>query len=253
MDGVDTVSDAEIRRLERSGARTWPAATVERLGGWRLSMDRGIGRRANSVIPDSWDGAAAVEQRIAAVEERYRRSGLRPCFKMTRIAQPPGLDDILAQRGYGLEGRSLLMTVATDRASVPADPDIVLAPDPSPDWIETCWPGATDDGDDPRPQIVGRIVADKAFALAYRDGVPAAGALAVQDAERVCVTAVRTRPELRRRGAARAAIGALAGWARRRQARSLFLQVEADNAPAIALYAAAGYRPAYGYHYRKLR
>ncbi len=46
-----------------------------------------------------------------------------------------------------------------------------------------------------------------------------------------------------------AVVAALAGWAGRQGAPSMYLQVEADNRPAQRLYRACGCRPAYRYHY----
>ena len=40
-------------------------------------------------------------------------------------------------------------------------------------------------------------------------------------------------------------------WARQRGARSAWLQVEADNAQALALYRALGFDEIYRYHYRQ--
>ena len=40
-------------------------------------------------------------------------------------------------------------------------------------------------------------------------------------------------------------------WARLRGAREAWLQVEADNGPATALYRSIGFREAYRYHYRR--
>lgn len=58
-------------------------------------------------------------------------------------------------------------------------------------------------------------------------------------------------PALRRRGAARALLHALAESARAEQMRELYLMVELENAPARALYAASGFRELYRYHYRE--
>jgi len=48
-------------------------------------------------------------------------------------------------------------------------------------------------------------------------------------------------PAVRRRGVGRALVDAVAGWARARGAGRLELDVVAGNAPAIALYTAAGF------------
>jgi ribosomal protein S18 acetylase RimI-like enzyme len=47
-------------------------------------------------------------------------------------------------------------------------------------------------------------------------------------------------------------LAALARWAAERGARRLYLQVERDNPAALGLYARAGFRERYGYHYRLL-
>jgi GNAT superfamily N-acetyltransferase len=59
-----------------------------------------------------------------------------------------------------------------------------------------------------------------------------------------------TDPAMRRRGVARAVLGALASWSRDRGASGLFLQVERDNTPAHALYASMGFTRSHGYHFR---
>ena len=67
--------------------------------------------------------------------------------------------------------------------------------------------------------------------------------------DRVAITSMATLPEARRRGCARAILGALSAWARERGA-ALCLAVEATNEPARALYESVGFAPVYSYWYR---
>ena len=245
-----SISDTEIRRLEEIGAKTWPARTTERLHGWLLSMDDGLTRRANSVLPIGWDDGPRVGERIAEVELRYQDHGLNPCFKMTRAVLPADLDDLLDRRGYRAEGHSLVLTTTPDAAKVSPGPPVDLSSDATTDWLGCLWPGHTDD--DRWIGIVRRIAGPKAFALVRVDGETAGTALASVEDGWACITAVHTRPRFRRRGVGRALVAALADWAGPLGA-GIFLQVEADNDAALRLYASVGFASAYGYHYRTLR
>jgi ribosomal protein S18 acetylase RimI-like enzyme len=78
--------------------------------------------------------------------------------------------------------------------------------------------------------------------------VAALGASAV-DGEWAGIFGMRTLPTHRRKGLASRVLAALLHEARSLGARRAYLQVEADNAPAIALYSGLGFVPAYGYRY----
>jgi len=65
---------------------------------------------------------------------------------------------------------------------------------------------------------------------------------AVADEAEILTLAVA--PLVRRNGVGRALVEAAAATAAARGAESLFLEVSADNAAALALYAAAGFEPA---------
>jgi GNAT superfamily N-acetyltransferase len=62
---------------------------------------------------------------------------------------------------------------------------------------------------------------------------------------------MRTQPGFRRGGLAAAMLLRLVGWARSRGARRVYLQVEDDAAPALALYRHFGFARVYGYRYRE--
>ena len=57
------------------------------------------------------------------------------------------------------------------------------------------------------------------------------------------ILSLGTRPDVRRRGAARALVRAGAFEAQRRAAERMFLEVAADNEAALTLYQVAGFRP----------
>jgi ribosomal protein S18 acetylase RimI-like enzyme len=59
-----------------------------------------------------------------------------------------------------------------------------------------------------------------------------------------------TVPAARRMGAGSSLLRSLALTALEAQMEELYLLVDADNAPARALYARAGFRDLYRYHYR---
>lgn len=245
-----SITDSEIRRLEEIGAKTWPARTTERRHGWLMSMDAGVTRRANSVLPLDCEDGQAIDQHIEDVELRFQERGLTPCFKMTRAARPGDLDVLLERRGYRAEGHSQVLTMATSQAIGSQGPSVDLSSEATSDWLACHWPGHTDD--EGWIAIVRRIAGPKAFALVRIDGELAGTALANVADGWTCITAVHTQPPYRRRGVGRALVTALAEWARG-QGAGIFLQVEADNLAALRLYASVGFAPVYDYHYRALQ
>jgi len=91
-----------------------------------------------------------------------------------------------------------------------------------------------------------------AVALRLPDIGAAAAGFVVVERGWAGIFGMGTNPAARRRGVATAILHALAQHARDHGAAQLYLQVEEDNDPALALYARAGFAPAYRYHYRSL-
>lgn len=201
-------------------------------------------------MPLAWRGGD-IDSALADAEDRYRRRGLRPCFKITDAALPAGLDERLEARGYAVEGRSLVLTGGLAEGEMARDIVINTAADAA--WWRVAAPAESGEvASRERLGIASRLPAPTGFAAAMVDGAPASVALATVIDGWCCVSSVRTAPGFRRRGIAARVMIAIGGWARRNGAHSACLQVEAANSPAVALYTAAGLRPAYGYHYRVL-
>ncbi len=243
----DEIAREEVARAEALMAEGWPAAETRRIGEWICQLDAGVTRRANSVLPLGGTDADP-ETAIVQVEALYSTKGLPPVFKISPAACPKDLDARLAARGYREEGHALVLGRLIAGAETAPQVPVRLEDRLTPLWAEICH--GTEPDRAVRDAIVGRIRRPHRFALAEADGEAAAAGLGVVLDDWLLITALVTRPALRRRGAARAVIAALAGFAAGSGARRLILQVERDNLPARSLYAGLGWAQLYSYAYR---
>ncbi len=175
-------------------------------------------------------------------------------MQLTPVSAPPGLDAALAGRGWELEAGVSIQIASLDGLAEPEAPGVATAveEEPDADWFHVAGERSRfGEAQDAYRGFLARIGPAAGFALARLGGEPAAAGLGVVRGDWAGVFSMFTLPERRRRGGGRAVLGTLAGWARRRGASRLYLQVERDNPGALALYAGAGFREAYGYHYRR--
>ena len=242
--------------LDDLADRGWPAEHRGRHGGWILRAAGGVTKRANSALPVG--PVDDVEAGLDAVEAFARAHGIDPCVQVSPASEPADLAARLAARGYAAEARTLVQVadagaVAARLAdAAPADPalHVTVADAPDEAWLDAWW------------SVDGRGgSAELAVARRILERGPSAYA-AVRDGDRVLATArlalvgrwgglfaVATRPEARRRGLSRAAMGAAVRAGARRGITDLWLQVVAENDGARALYDGLGFAPASRYEY----
>lgn len=233
-------------------------------GGWELGASGHHTRRANSVAPEP-GGAGALDARIDEVEAWYGARGLAPVFKLTPAADPVGLDDALAARGYTSDGETLVMTAAVDEALVarseaPAGRgrQEILAGRLDPDWFAaSCALSAI-----PKAQradyrrIVERGLETQRIVLfgsVERDARIASVAMGAVVEDVVSVAAVATETASRGEGLAASNLSAILFAAREHDAERALLSVEASNHAARRLYERLGFVERYRYWYREKR
>jgi ribosomal protein S18 acetylase RimI-like enzyme len=246
--GKDVIDPA---RLEPLADDAWPARERERLGGWRLNASSGYSMRINACWPlDTPD--RDPEAALDAVEAWFAARGLPPRFKLTDgVVAPADLSQRLATRGYAPCKETLVMLGHLDGlAGGEGDPAVRLstAPDATFEAVFTATAGDPGDGRE-RLEALGRIPAPARFARLDVDGAPAAIGASAVGGGFAGIFGMRTAPDHRRKGLARRVLRALSTGARDLGAERAWLQVEADNAPAIALYADEGFEAAYRYRY----
>ena len=253
-------ADLELIRLleELGGNATGPVSTetTQMLEGWRLRAAPGAPfRRANSVLP-LYSHHTPLGRRLEAVERFYAGLGLPARYQLSPAAQPPELDGVLEQRGYRYDAPVGVFVADTGIVSErTAGGTMNVSSEIEEEWHDE-YAAAHGDDDVTRSRLLayGRLLRHLRPAVAAvvaRTGEELVGiGLGVRERGWVGVYAMGTRPEARRRGAARAVLHALAAWAQAGDADRMYLQVEESNTPARGLYEAAGFTPLYRYWYR---
>lgn len=239
-----------IEALERACLEAWPARVHEQKFGWELCATGDFSGRANAVWPLTWDNSASVVNAIADARAWCVAQAITPTFKLADGATAPAaLPDALAAAGFKPRAETYVMT--RDVAVAPlGDATVELHDQPSPDIWAPLEESAPEPGDAAeRREIVERIAVPRVFALVRMDGKPAAVGLGVLSGAHIGIYLMRTSPWARRNGFARDIVRALIGWGAQHGADTAYLQVEAANDVAVALYLHEGFSVAYRYRY----
>lgn len=246
----------EILAIEQAAFEAWQAEEVLALGPWRARAMRGVTNRANSVWAGPGEPPGGFARAIAAVEAFYAARALPAQFQLAPIADPR-LDGLLEERGYVRIEEVCVETASAERvAKLPVRAGVQAACEGalSDAWFALSGRRGRFQGEATAVYraLLERVVPRAGFASA-RCGVGEIGAvgLAILAPPLAGVFSMLTLPEQRRRGLAEAVLGELARFALARGAERLYLQVEADAAPARTLYERAGFAERYRYHYRR--
>lgn len=230
--------------LEEIASRAWPAGETERLGDWTLRAAGGFTRRANSVLV-AGDPGMPLDAALAHAVRWYGERGLTPWLQVPDSSpHAAGID----AAGWIREADTLIRTAPlaplTSLPDAPADlGQVRLSRD-----VDTAWLAAYHRTGELAEAALKVVSGGPSVWFAT---MPGAIGRAVVDGPWALFGAVEVEPRHRRRGLASALMGALARRAYEEGATAAYLQVEADNAGARALYDRLGFTDHHGYHYRR--
>jgi ribosomal protein S18 acetylase RimI-like enzyme len=237
----------DVEAIERATLAAVSPLEVLETDGWLAGLEDGVIRRARSAVPLRHEMTCdlAVLDRIEAA---YLARDLAPAF---RLADVPGLDDLrgeLAARGYHGEQSTLVKRgAASGLLSLGASGEILDVPDDA--WGRV-FLGEGFDPVDGAGRVAALRRSPNAVFGRVRDGeeTVAVGVMSFGFGW-AGVHGMRTAKARRGQGLAGHVLAGLAAAAVRRGVERVFLQVEAANAPARALYARAGLTEAWRYCY----
>jgi ribosomal protein S18 acetylase RimI-like enzyme len=227
--------------IEHATLDTWPPREMAQHQGWRLCAASGVTGRVNACWPIEWRGES-IDAAIDTVEAWYRARAMAPRFKLTDGAfAPADLTTHLARRRYASTMHTLIMTRPL-APSADTKYGVSLSPE-MPPLFDQALRESTSAADEleERRAIAGRAPQPRAFAVRADGPRPLAVGMSACAGPLAGLFLMRTVPDARRQGHALHVARALLAWAARNGASTMFLQVDADNAPAIALYEREGF------------
>jgi ribosomal protein S18 acetylase RimI-like enzyme len=243
-----------LSRIEDAGINASAPPQQRWLDGWLLRFSPGKAKRARCVQAVA-DGRLPLDERLALCVQAFGEAGLPMVARLTPFSRPLGLDASLAARGWHL----------LDDTRVMVAPELPQAAGPLPGGLRLEMldaAGFAEAVGDLRGSPAGQRAAQaQRLALSpvpYQgwvlrrsaDDVILVCGQTATEADLVGLYDVFTHPEARGRGLARWLCHTLLVQARAAGARTAYLQVDAENAAARAIYHRLGFTDGYGYHYR---
>jgi len=253
------VDPARIRLLEAVSFRSFPATTTVYDGTWAIRMTAGHpAKRLNSVNPLDPNDSLDLENRIERARQKFKSFGRPLVFRLTPLA-PAGLTRIFENGNWKVHEESIVMEL--DMGSVELDNAVDHLPLKDVGrWVDE-YITLSQENPDLKPglvEVIGATEPETGLFLNHTgDGksqsdLPTASLVrCVCDTTRAGFFDLVTAPDQRHHGHGRSVMRRALLWAKRRGARKAWLQVVAENQPAISLYQALGFQEAYRYHYWK--
>jgi GNAT superfamily N-acetyltransferase len=247
---MPTASPVELQRL---ADRAWPAVEQESLGAWKLRAAAGFTKRADSV-QTLGDPGMPLERALDAVRDWYAARGLPPYVEVTWPGTAPEVVeelDRLAPRVTPVAVRTAPLAPLCKLGS--GHERVRLSRTAGPDWMAQYHRFSADDA------ALARAAAEVLhggpsvwFATVPGPQAPLAIGRCVIDGPWAFFGAVEVAPYARRAGLATTVMAVLAARAAEEGAYGAYLQVEADNAGAEAMYDRLGFETSHTYHYVRL-
>jgi ribosomal protein S18 acetylase RimI-like enzyme len=246
------MSPSEIARFEDAGLNASAPPEQRMLDGWLLRFSPGKAKRARCVNALA-AGTLPLAEKLALCEQAYAEAALPTLVRITPLSEPPQLDELLAATGWHSFDDTRVM-VLPDLNALGASPPGggTLQPVPGERFAHAVGalrgsPIAQREAHAER--LRSARVPHRGF-LVQRDGETLACGQYVIESGIVGLYDVFTTPRERGRGIGRELCNALLVRARDEGAHSAYLQVDAGNDAARAVYRRLGFADAYAYHYR---
>jgi GNAT superfamily N-acetyltransferase len=246
--GTGSPLSLRIIELEKLSDTTWPATEIIEYGKWRLRISDGFTMRANSALPT---GAGPIGEpplpladSVEHVIKIYREKGLTPTFTLP-LPIYQELDEYLESQGWRVKvgAQFLIKDIDLNETDMSSQNDFEILDHPSEGWLGL-------QSDHRLEKLMQRYPA-RYGVIKSGESVIAVGRIATLGTWAM-VTRLFVDPSHRGKGLAKQLMLLLMAAAKEDGATKIGLQVDLENAAALALYDSMGFRFHHKYVYRVL-
>ncbi|OEJ44822.1 GNAT family N-acetyltransferase [Streptomyces agglomeratus] len=241
---------ATFEELARAGARAWQPVESEPLGEWLLRAAGGFTRRANSALPLG-DPGMPVGVALGHVRDWYAARGL-PAYVQVATGAEGTQERLAAELAHHGWSREVTAQVRIAGLAPIGGLDSDVSRVALHRECDAGWLSRYQRFTEPGPHVLRVLESGPSVWFASVAGggeTPAAIGRCVVDGRWAGFMAVEVDPAYRRQGLAGAVMTALARRALDEGASAAWLQVEADNEGARALYDGMGFATHHSYHH----
>jgi len=219
--------------------------------GWLLRLSPGSAKRARSVNPH-FGSSLPIDEKIDRCEVIYAAQKLPTLFRITLFCKPPALEAALEHRGYVPFDDTLVQITRIVPAAERRVDGVELAIATVAEFVAAVGAlrGSSKVQRGAHYERLSNTLLDIRAVIARSGGeIVGCGQLTI-DGGLAAIYDIVTAADFRGRGLATSIVAALMSEAARMGAADALLQVNADNAPARAVYVKFGFATLYTYHYR---
>jgi len=246
--GTGSPLSFRVNELEELSDTTWPAAENIDYGKWRLRISDGFTMRANSVLPTGasplGEPASPLAEAIDHVIKTYSDRNLEPTFTIP-LPIYQELDEYLESQGWQVKvaAQFLIKDIQIDEAELQSDFNCEISDFPSKEWLDLQSDHRLEDLMKRYPARYGVLKSGLTVIAVGRIATLGTWSMA---------TRLFVEPSQRGKGTAKILMNKLMASAKNDGATKVGLQVDVENAAALALYKSMGFRAHHSYVYRVL-
>ncbi|MDR0272349.1 MAG: GNAT family N-acetyltransferase [Clostridiales bacterium] len=243
-----SVPPNEIALYEEISMNAHPAIRTQTYDGWILRFCNGFTNRANSVNMLA-PSTIVLEEKIKFCEDIYSSQNLASVFKITPLSE--NIDALLESKGYEIITPTNLMTMTLKTQNIKSE--VVISDKITSEWHEDFFrlSEITDVMKKETDKIIhSNIINKKLYASISENGKCIAAGMCVVEREYVGLYDIVTDKNFRGKGLGFDICAALLNNSMQLGAKHAYIQVVAENTPAVALYKKLGFENCYQYWYR---
>ena len=235
-------------KIEKAGLNAWPAFKQTDDNGWISRFADGYTKRSNSITVLR-TGLNSPESRINRYEHLYNTNGLPCIFRLLSFNNNEELEGILDSRGYKNGDHSLVLSMdIKNRELKPIEFEQIAVDEWMKYYCELSGKKIKEHSthirmiNTIRGKYLPAVLSDNKKIVSCGLGIISDGFIGIFD--------IVTHTLHRNKGYAYKLISGMLTWSIQNLAYAAYVQVLAENTPAIGLYKKLGFNYAYEYNYK---